>query len=322
MLHTIAGSDADPHGLAWHRPTRVVATPTHHVDRIAWVAALALALVVWVSQVEAQIFAKGARTEFISGFGFRTFVSFLEADRRRVPVGDEADSEPRQRRVRATPLVVVYGVRPSLSVVAVLPFVDKVLGTPAGDLGGDGGLGDSVFLTKRRFYKRDRGRGTLQFAVEGGVKAPTGSITLRDAGGDLLPAPLQRGSGSWDPTADIIVTYAPPGGRWMFGGDAGVTATTEADAFEFGNRVSYDGMVKYRVHPARYPGRDVFLLLELNGRWQWWARASGQPVFDSGGHSMYLSPGVQFLWRQNLILEAGVQLPVRRSFNGRQLEPD
>ncbi len=295
MLHTIEGSDADPHGLAWHRPTRVVATPTHHVDRIAWVAALALALVVWVSQVEAQIFAKGARTEFISGFGFRTFVSFLEADRRRVPVGDEADSEPRQRRVRATPLVVVYGVRPSLSVVAVLPFVDKVLGTPAGDLGGDGGLGDSVFLTKRRFYKRDRGRGTLQFAVEGGVKAPT---------------------------ADIIVTYAPPGGRWMFGGDAGVTATTEADAFEFGNRVSYDGMVKYRVHPARYPGRDVFLLLELNGRWQWWARASGQPVFDSGGHSMYLSPGVQFLWRQNLILEAGVQLPVRRSFNGRQLEPD
>lgn len=279
-------------------------------------------VVAWASPAEAQIFAKGARTEFISGFGFRTFVSFLEANRRRGGSGEGSDAEPRERRVRATPLVMVYGLRPALSVVAVLPFVDKTLGTGAGDLGGDGGLGDSVFLAKWRFYRRDRGRGSLQFAVEGGVKVPTGSTDLRNAVGDRLPVPLQRGSGSWDPTADIIATYAPPGGRWLFGGDVGVTATTEADGFEFGNQASYDGLVKYRVRPRRYPGRELFLLLELNGRWQGRAQASGQPVFDSGGHSIYLSPGVQFLWRPNLILEGGVQLPVRRSFNGSQLEPD
>ena len=111
-------------------------------------------------------------------------------------------------------------------------------------------------------------------------------------------------------------------GRWIFGGDVGFTATTEADEFEFGNRVSYDGTIKYRVYPRRYPGRSTFLLVELNGRWQGRANANGQPVFDSGGHSIYISPGVQFLWRQNLILEGGVQLPVRRSFNGNQLETD
>ncbi len=294
-------------------------TSTGNFERAALIGCLLL--VAWTSPAQAQIFSKGARTEFISGFGFRTFVSFLAADRRRGGSGDGSDAEPRERRVRATPLVVVYGLRPALSVVAVLPFVDKTIGTGAGDLGGDGGLGDSVFLAKWRFYKRDRGRGGLQFAVEGGVKAPTGRTDLRDADGDRLPRPLQRGSGSWDPTADIIATYAPPGGRWVFGGDVGVTATTVADAFEFGNQTSYDGLVKYRVRPRRYPGRELFLLLELNGRWQGRAEANGQPVFDSGGHSVYLSPGVQFLWRQNLILEGGVQLPVRRAFNGSQLEP-
>ena len=281
-----------------------------------------LVVVVCACPAEAQIFGKGARTEFITGFGFRSFVSFLEADRRRVAGSEGADSEPRERRVRATPFVMVYGVRPAWSVVAILPFVDKTLGTGGGDLGGDGGLGDSVFLTKWRFYKHDSARGTLQFAVEGGVKAPTGSTDLLDSVGNRLPVPLQRGSGSWDPTADIVGTWVPAGrrGRWIFGGDVGFTATTEADGFEFGNRVSYDGMIKYRVHPARYPGRDTFLLVELNGRWQDRANANGQPVFDSGGHSVYVSPGVQFLWRQNLILEGGVQLPLRRSLNGNQLE--
>ena len=295
-------------------------TPTGNVERAAVITSLALLLVTWANPADAQIFAKGARTEFITGFGFRTFVSFLEADRRHGRSAE--DSEPRERRVRATPLVVVYGLRPALSVVAVLPFVDKTIGTAAGDLGGDGGLADAVFLAKWRFYKRDRGRGSLQFAVEGGVKAPTGRTDLSDADGDRLPRPLQRGSGSWDQTADFIATYAPPGGRWVFGGDVGLTATTEAEGFEFGNRASYDGLVKYRARQARYPGRELFLLLELNGRWQGRAEASGQPVFDSGGHSIYLSPGVQFLWRPNLILEGGVQVPVRRAFNGSQLEPN
>ena len=127
-------------------------TPTGSFERVALGLLFAcLLLVAWASPAQAQIFSKGARTEFISGFGFRTFVSFLAADRRRGESSEGSDAEPRERRVRATPLVMVYGLRPALSVVAVLPFVDKTIGTGAGDLGGDGGLGDSVFLAKWRF---------------------------------------------------------------------------------------------------------------------------------------------------------------------------
>ena len=38
------------------------------------------------ASVEAQVFGKGARTEFLTGFGFRTFVSVLEMTE---PVGGE-----------------------------------------------------------------------------------------------------------------------------------------------------------------------------------------------------------------------------------------
>ena len=36
---------------------------------------------------------------------------------------------------------------------------------------------------------------------------------------------------------------------------------------------------------------------------------------------MYLSPGVQFLLRRNLILEGGVQVPVMNDLNGTQRAP-
>ena len=276
------------------------------------------------ASVEAQVFGKGARTEFLTGFGFRTFVSVLEM----TDPSADGQTGPAVFRRRVTPLNIVYGARPGLSVIAVLPFVDATLTAPssaaASEIGGDGGLGDAVFLAKWRFYRRDRGRGTFRLAVEGGVKAPTGASDLRDTAGQRLPRPLQRGSGSWDPTMDLSSTYVPSvaGGRWMFAGDVGYTLTTEADHFELGDRVSYDGMVKYRIHPARYPGRDTFLLVEINGRWQDRAKANGTAVSDSGGHVIYVSPGVQFLLRQNVILEGGVQVPIRRAFNGTQLEPD
>ena len=132
--------------------------------------------------------------------------------------------------------------------------------------------------------------------TELGVKAPTGAHDLEDTDGRPLSPALQRGSGSWDPMANLIMTYVPAAGRgrWAFTGDIGVRLTTESKGVEVGNQVGYDGMVKYRVHPVRHPGRDTFLLLEINGRWQDRARVGGGLTSDSGGHVVYLSPGIQF----------------------------
>ena len=288
---------------------------------------VAILLTLWPAVAAGQIFGTGARTEFISGFGVRTFASVEKRSRLLVDGSEVVDPRGTEVRVRTTPVAIVYGLRSRLSLVAVLPFVDKQASFPRGAAerpsGGDGGLGDALFLAKWRFYKRDQPLGTFQLATELGVKAPTGADDLEDPWGRLLPPELQRGSGSWDPMADLIMTYVPAAGRgrWTFSGDIGVRLTTEANAVEVGNQVSYDGMVKYRVHPVRHPGRDTFLLLEINGRWQDRARLSGRVASDSGGHVMYLSPGVQFLLRRNLILEGGVQVPVMNDLNGTQRAP-
>ena len=281
---------------------------------------LALLLTLFPAVAAGQIFGKGARTEFITGFGLRTFASVQENDRL---VVDGAEAV----RVRTTPVGIVYGLRTGLSLVTVLPFVDKTVsfrGPATQRTRSTSGLGDALFLAKWRFYKRDQPIGTFRLATELGLKAPTGAHDLESGDGHPLPPTLQRGSGSWDPIADVIMTYVPAAGRgrWSFMGDVGVTLTTEAHGVEVGNQVSYDGMVKYRVHPARHPGRDTFLLLELNGRWQDRTRVGGGFTDDSGGHVMYLSPGIQFLLRRNLILEAGVQVPLASDLNGAQHAPN
>ena len=288
---------------------------------------IAILLTLCPAVAAGQVFGAGARTEFINGFGIRTFASVETRPRMLVDGTDAVDPGGPVLRVRTTPVAIVSGLRSRLSVVAVLPFVATRLSFPVGAAqpltAGAGGIGDALFLTKWRFLKRDQPLGTFQLATELGVKVPTGAHDLEDTDGRLLPPALQRGSGSWDPMANLIMTYVPAAGRgrWAFTGDIGVRLTTESKGVEVGNQVGYDGMVKYRVHPVRHPGRDTFLLLEINGRWQDRARVGGGLTSDSGGHVVYLSPGIQFLVRRNLILEGGVQVPVMNDLNGTQLAP-
>lgn len=289
-------------------------------------AVLAASLLVSAG-ADAQIFGRGARTEFISGFGIRTFASFMEAGDRIAgdPAGDPASGTvARDSSARTTPFSVVYGLGRRVSVIGIVPIVDRTFTrtTAAGAerLAGGTGIGDVTFLAKWRAYKRDRGRGSLRLALQGGIKVPTGSNDLRDAAGDLLPPDLQRGTGSWDPTADVILSYVNPAGRWFLSAATGGTIATTADGFRAGHQLAYDAMLKRRVSPLG--SRDVFLLLELNGRWRGHARADGVEIEGSGGNLVYLSPGVQVLVRPNIVAEAGVQLPVLRDLNGTQLGPD
>ncbi len=292
--------------------------------RIACLLAL-VAPGLWPSAAAAQIFAKGARTEFISGFGIRAFTSFHRLGTLLDDGEEVANPAGRRVLVRTTPIVIVHGLRQGLSAIGVFPLVDKSVDLDAPDRPGTSsgvGLGDATFLLKWRLLKKDRGRGTFQLAAELGIKVPTGSTSLRDRDGGLLPRGLQRGTGSWDPTGDLVMTFVPRSGRWIFGADLGFTATTDADGFNLGDRLAYDGVVKYRLRPNRYPGRDLFLMVELNGRQQGGARAGGVKLDDTGGHVLYVSPGLQYLLRRNLILEGGVQLPVLRDVRGTQLVSD
>ena len=81
----------------------------------------------------------------------------------------------------------------------------------------------------------------------------------------------------------------------------------------------------YRFYPSLYeiyPSPYATAYLELNGQFARKSQTAGQSVADSGGHTLFLSPGVQFIPLGNLILEASLQIPVRQELNGTQLGTD
>lgn len=89
---------------------------------------------------------------------------------------------------------------------------------------------------------------------------------------------------------------------------------------------NYDFAAKVRIHPARYtdqfPARDLYGVLEVNGIIGQKFKQNGTQIKDSGGHQIFLAPGLQFLPVAHLLLEMGVQIPVLEDLNGTQLGTD
>ena len=116
------------------------------------VVGLLAVMAFWPAPADAQIFGRGARTEFISGFGVRTFVSFLGLHDLLAAGSKVDDPAPRSVRVRVTPVSLVYGLRRSVSVVGIFPFIDKEMSVSGPDgpttVGAGTGIGDATFLVK------------------------------------------------------------------------------------------------------------------------------------------------------------------------------
>jgi hypothetical protein len=91
-----------------------------------------------------------------------------------------------------------WGFHADIDVTVLIPVVTNRFNVADGPTAGGTGLGDAMLLVKYRFYRRDSSRGTTQASFTLGPKLPTGRTDLSRAGGVLLPAGLQPGSGSTD----------------------------------------------------------------------------------------------------------------------------
>jgi hypothetical protein len=92
-----------------------------------------------------------------------------------------------------------------------------------------------------------------------------------------------------------------------------------------GDDLIYDLSYQFRVYPWTLPevGAPNFLYLvaEANGIFSQRSKLKGERIDDSGGHILFLSPGLQFATRR-FILEASIQLPIIQDLNGNQVETD
>jgi hypothetical protein len=176
-----------------------------------------------------------------------------------------------------------------------------------------------------RFFRRDVERSTTQVSLLGGLTLPSGATDIEDSNlprltgkpGTRLPPNLQLGSGSVDGIVGVA-SFHNMDRLSVYADVQGKLNTEGAQDFRAGNKLFYDLSADYVLLPQR----NMFVILELNGVSTSRAEQAGRTVRDSGGQLLFLSPGLQYLPIPPLILEVGIQIPIYRDLNGRQLAPD
>lgn len=233
----------------------------------------------------------------------------------------KADDATRDLEVIAVPSVLVYGFTEKFALIGIAPYLDKTF-KAGGVERGDHGLGDVTLLGRHQVFQLDRPGETFRAQLLGGLKFPTGNDDERDAVG-RLPQPLQLGSGSYDPMVAGVFTWQRL--RWQTDFDLAYKINTEANDFRFGNTLAHDVAFQYRLSPWTLPEQGVpsfvYGVVELNGIWAEHDKLSGGKIGASGGYTLFVSPGLQYVTRR-WVAEISVQLPVVQNLNGGQLKTD
>jgi hypothetical protein len=230
----------------------------------------------------------------------------------------------RELNVWSFPIIGVYGMTENLSVFGVIPILDKdlELNTPGGRQSrGGGGLGDIRFIARYTAKKWDSPGLTLRIAPFVALEVPTGQDDERDHLG-RLPQPLQLGSGSWDPSIGVVVTRQTL--KQQVDASLSYQFNTEANNFQFGDVVKLDVSYQHRLLPYELKSGVpdfVYGVLESNIIWQDHNRVHGAEDNDSGGTTVYLAPGIQYVTKR-FVVETAIQLPVVQDLNGNALEND
>jgi hypothetical protein len=147
-----------------------------------------------------------------------------------------------------------------------------------------------------------------------GLKLPTGSIGKRNADGELAERTLQPGTGTTDALIGAYLVRVLPLKDLSWFAQAQLQLPMDArDGYRPGKRASVDAGLRYDLTG------DLSLLLQANlllrGRD---AGVNAEPG-DSGGKSLFLSPGLGYAVTRDLRVYGFLQLPLYQYVNGVQL---
>jgi len=238
--------------------------------------------------------------------------------------GDDPSGADRDRGTFAAVSVLAYGVTSDLAIFGVLPYSDKSLELTANGVNqtrDTSGPGDLTLFGRFTVFKDNIPGRTFRIAPFAGLELPTGDDDATDGLG-RLPASVQLGSGSVDPFGGMVATYQTL--DFEMDAQASYKANTEANDFEFGDVTRFDASIQYRLWPrtlgSGVPG-FLYGVFEGNLIHQNKNRSNGAQDPDSGGTTLFLMPGLQYV-TQRWIVEGGVQIPVVQELNGTALEKD
>ena len=239
----------------------------------------------------------------------------------------DEDATGGEREVRVVRIISAlgYGATPRLAVFGVLPYLVKRLERNMGStriMREAKGIGDLVVFGRYTAFQDDAPGRTFRLAPFLGLKTPTGRNDEKDGFGKLPPN-LQPGTASWDLFAGIVATYQTL--AFQIDAQAGYRDNREADGVEFGDVAAVDASLQYRLWPRTFTGGGVpdFLYGVLEANWARQAKTRVGQVEDpdSGGTTLLLSPGLQYVTRK-WIFETAVQVPAVQNLNGAALETE
>ena len=192
--------------------------------------------------------------------------------------------------------------------------------------GGDSGVGDISLLARARVFQHHTLATTTTVALMAGIKTPSGSTRGRADNGEYLDAHLQLGSGATDALIGASMSHAR--GRWSLIANflGAVKGQGEAGAhdYDYGNSINYDLTGRFRLSPATLgaAARQWFVSCGLSGEVRGQETEAGSRIDDSGGHVLFVQPGLQLNLGGRWTVEFWTQVPIHHDMTGTQLGED
>ena len=225
-----------------------------------------------------------------------------------------------EKSLRQLQMTLRAGITENIDARVIIPFLDKEMKRQSwnNDFSNDNsGIGDIKLVSRYRIWSQKK-KDPCNLAIGAGVKLPTGSTGEEDDTGACLPGFLQTGSGSWDPVVELGA-HKVLGRHWL-SSYLMYQMTTEG---ELGDR-DYEkpDLFKYNFGYAYAVSKLFDLQLECNGEIKGKATLDGEEQDNTGGHIVYLSPGLHFKFHKGMHFDVCTPVPVYRDLNGTQFSED
>lgn len=151
-------------------------------------------------------------------------------------------------------------------------------------------------------------------AIDLGLELPTGDTDedfYLDNGKKLpnhKPYGMQLGDGSIDPILGLSATKIMK--RHRFDASTKYFFNQKGDNdFQKGGQLNYDLGYSFLIHPK------IMTSLELNGKYYGKNKENGQTLDNTGGHEIFITPGLTSHITKSLKILAGYSFPIYKDMN-------
>lgn len=245
--------------------------------------------------------------------------------------------------LQRTSIDAVHGITENLTIGISVPFIKRnnlketAHHEEGGDeeefelLGGAEGLGDVQLFGQFQFYENSQF--DTHISTLFGIKLPTGDTDEDSREGERLEVELQPGTGSIDPFLGFAVTKKL--GLWNLDTNILYTLATEGsqdtdlgDIFNYNVALStpVSSFINNKDDHSSHDHNNHFadklnLVFEVNGEWRDRIELDNETEDNSGGNTIYLSPGLT-LNTHGWVFSTLAGWPVVDDLHGEQSDPE